>query len=110
MTQELFLKKIVPKGESIYIGPVAGITKMRYETFAFQVELQTGYQIISDTFSEPEKCGLKEMEPYKLPMIAVPTRKNFPYKELFRRQLIRCLLYCNTNFLYYSIEQTALAA
>ncbi|KAM7355695.1 ionotropic receptor 75a-like [Cochliomyia hominivorax] len=87
VTRYLYRKKILPKGESIYMSPVAGINKMRYETFAFQVELQTGYQIISDTFSEPEKCGLKEMEPYKLPMIAVPTRKNFPYKELFRRQL-----------------------
>ncbi|XP_037817982.1 uncharacterized protein LOC119607912 [Lucilia sericata] len=87
VTRYLYRKKILPKGESIYMSPAAGINKMRYETFAFQVELQTGYQIISDTFSEPEKCGLKEMEPYKLPMIAVPTRKNFPYKELFRRQL-----------------------
>ncbi|XP_046807716.1 ionotropic receptor 75a-like isoform X1 [Lucilia cuprina] len=87
VTRYLYRKKILPKGESIYMSPAVGINKMRYETFAFQVELQTGYQIISDTFSEPEKCGLKEMEPYKLPMIAVPTRKNFPYKELFRRQL-----------------------
>ncbi|XP_033149434.1 uncharacterized protein LOC108598071 [Drosophila busckii] len=51
------------------------------------VELQAGYQIVSDTFSEPEKCGLMELEPFQLPMLAIPTRKNFPYKELFRRQL-----------------------
>lgn len=86
VTRFLYSKRIAPKGESIYMEPLEGIQKMRYERFAFQVELQTGYQIISDTFSEPEKCGLKELEPYKLPIIAMPTRKNFPYKELFKRQ------------------------
>ena len=86
VTRFLYSKIIAPKGESIYMEPLEGLQKMRYERFAFQVELQTGYQIISDTFSEPEKCGLKELEPYKLPIIAMPTRKNFPYKELFKRQ------------------------
>ncbi|XP_073837480.1 ionotropic receptor 75d [Musca autumnalis] len=87
VTNLLYHKKIAPKGESIYMRPMIGMEKMRTGLFAYQVELQAGYQIISDTFSEPEKCGLMELEPFQLPMIAVPTRKNFPYKELFRRQL-----------------------
>ncbi|TMW47235.1 hypothetical protein DOY81_007687 [Sarcophaga bullata] len=87
VTNLLYHKKIAPKGDSIYMRPLVGMKKMRSGMFAYQVELQAGYQIISDTFSEPEKCGLKELEPFQLPMIAVPTRKNFPYKELFRRQL-----------------------
>ncbi|XP_061393170.1 uncharacterized protein LOC133328643 [Musca vetustissima] len=87
VTNLLYHKKIAPKGDSIYMRPMIGMEKMRTGLFAYQVELQAGYQIISDTFSEPEKCGLKELEPFQLPMIAVPTRKNFPYKELFRRQL-----------------------
>nr|QKN21059.1 ionotropic receptor [Bactrocera correcta] len=87
VTNHLYRKKIAPKGENIFMRPAVGMEKMRTGLFAYQVELQAGYQIISNTFSEPEKCGLKELEPFQLPMIAVPTRKNFPYKELFRRQL-----------------------
>ncbi|XP_011295612.3 uncharacterized protein LOC101892589 isoform X1 [Musca domestica] len=87
VTNLLYHKKIAPKGDSIYMRPMIGMEKMRTGLFAYQVELQAGYQIISNTFSEPEKCGLKELEPFQLPMLAVPTRKNFPYKELFRRQL-----------------------
>ncbi|EDW04792.1 GH23804 [Drosophila grimshawi] len=86
-TKNLYNKKIAPHGDYIYMRPVLGMEKMRTGSFAYQVELQAGYQIVSDTFSEPEKCGLMELEPFQLPMLAVPTRKNFPYKELFRRQL-----------------------
>ncbi|XP_075162678.1 ionotropic receptor 75d [Haematobia irritans] len=87
VTRQLYHKKIAPKGENVYMTPLVGMEKIRTGLFAYQVELQTGYQIISDTFSEPEKCGLKELEPFQLPMVGIPTRKNFPYKELFRRQL-----------------------
>ncbi|XP_026833734.1 uncharacterized protein LOC6544991 isoform X2 [Drosophila erecta] len=87
VTKNLYHKKIASKGENIYMRPLLGMEKMRTGLFAYQVELQAGYQIVSDTFSEPEKCGLMELEPFQLPMLAIPTRKNFPYKELIRRQL-----------------------
>ncbi|XP_065720453.1 probable glutamate receptor isoform X2 [Drosophila suzukii] len=87
VTKNLYHKKIASKGDNVYIRPILGMEKMRTGLFAYQVELQAGYQIVSDTFSEPEKCGLMELEPFQLPMLAIPTRKNFPYKELIRRQL-----------------------
>ncbi|KAH8374046.1 hypothetical protein KR200_005612 [Drosophila serrata] len=87
VTKNLYHKKIASKGDNVYMRPVLGMERMRTGLFAYQVELQAGYQIVSDTFSEPEKCGLMELEPFQLPMLAVPTRKNFPYKELIRRQL-----------------------
>ncbi|XP_034483206.1 glutamate receptor U1 [Drosophila innubila] len=87
VTKSLYHKKIASKGDHVYMRPTTGMEKMRTGLFAYQVELQAGYQIVSDTFSEPEKCGLMELEPFQLPMLAIPTRKNFPYKELFRRQL-----------------------
>ncbi|XP_060659294.1 uncharacterized protein LOC132793396 [Drosophila nasuta] len=87
VTKSLYHKKIAIKGDHVYMRPTTGMEKMRTGLFAYQVELQAGYQIVSDTFSEPEKCGLMELEPFQLPMLAIPTRKNFPYKELFRRQL-----------------------
>ncbi|KAH8373467.1 hypothetical protein KR009_010125 [Drosophila setifemur] len=87
VTKSLYQKKIASKGDNVYMRPILGMEKMRTALFAYQVELQAGYQIVSDTFSEPEKCGLMELEPFQLPMLAIPTRKNFPYKELIRRQL-----------------------
>lgn len=87
-TRTLYRKKIKPKGNDVYLRPSIGMEKMRTGLFAYQVELQAGYRIISDTFNEPEKCGLKHIEPFQLPMLAIPVRKNFPYKELFRRQLV----------------------
>lgn len=86
ITKNLFQKKIQPKGDHVYMRPNKGMEKVRTGLFAYQVELQAGYQVISDTFTEPEKCGLKELEPFKLPILAIPVRKDFPYKELFRRQ------------------------
>ncbi|EDW18903.1 uncharacterized protein Dmoj_GI11826 [Drosophila mojavensis] len=87
VTKSLYHKKIATKGDNAYMRPALGMEKMRTGLFAYQVELQAGYQVVSDTFSEPEKCGLMELEPFQLPMMGIPTRKNFPYKELFRRQL-----------------------
>uniref|UniRef100_A0A6P4E083 Uncharacterized protein LOC108038968 n=1 Tax=Drosophila rhopaloa TaxID=1041015 RepID=A0A6P4E083_DRORH len=87
VTKNLYHKKIASKGDNVYVRPSLGMERMRTGLFAYQVELQAGYQIVSDTFSEPEKCGLMELEPFQLPMLAIPTRKNFPYKELIRRQL-----------------------
>ncbi|XP_052845097.1 uncharacterized protein LOC128257892 [Drosophila gunungcola] len=87
VTKNLYHKKIASKGDNVYVRPILGMERMRTGLFAYQVELQAGYQIVSDTFSEPEKCGLMELEPFQLPMLAIPTRKNFPYKELIRRQL-----------------------
>ncbi|EDV40989.2 uncharacterized protein Dana_GF10798 [Drosophila ananassae] len=87
VTKSLYNKKIASKGDNVYMRPLLGMERMRTSLFAYQVELQAGYQIVSDTFSEPEKCGLMELEPFQLPMLALPTRKNFPYKELIRRQI-----------------------
>lgn len=47
-----------------------------------QVEASSGYDIISKTFLEEEKCGLKEIEAFKLPMVAVPIKKHSGYRDL----------------------------
>lgn len=48
-----------------------------------KVEQSPGYDIISKTFEEHEKCGLQEIQAFSLPMVAVPIRKHSGYKELF---------------------------
>lgn len=50
---------------------------------SFQVEESSGYDIISKTFTEHEKCGLKQIQAFKMPMVAIPLQKLSGYRELF---------------------------
>lgn len=47
-----------------------------------QVEESSAYDIISKTYTEREKCGLKEIKAFTLPMVAVPVRKHSGYRDL----------------------------
>lgn len=49
----------------------------------YQVEQSSGYEVISQTFTEAEKCGLKEIQAFRLPMVAIPLAKHSGYRELF---------------------------
>ncbi|CAK1549296.1 unnamed protein product [Leptosia nina] len=82
-TQRLYKRKLQPLGEGAYLSVVDGIARMRTGLFAFQVEQNSGYDVISRTFTEREKCGLKEIQAFKLPMVAVPIRKHSGYRDLF---------------------------
>ncbi|XP_047018873.1 ionotropic receptor 75a-like isoform X2 [Helicoverpa zea] len=86
-TQQLYRRKILPQGERAYHSVVDGIARVRTGLFAFQVESSSGYDIIRQTFTEREKCSLKEIEAFKLPLVAVPMRKNSGYRELFATRL-----------------------
>ncbi|KAJ0175380.1 hypothetical protein K1T71_008539 [Dendrolimus kikuchii] len=82
-TQRLYRHKLLPLGERAYLSVVDGISRVRSGLFAYQVEQSSGYDVISKTFEEHEKCGLKEIEAFSLPMVAIPIRKHSGYKELF---------------------------
>ncbi|XP_063532719.1 glutamate receptor ionotropic, kainate glr-3-like isoform X1 [Cydia strobilella] len=86
-TQRLYRHKLLPLGDRAYLSVVDGVAAMRTGLFAFQVEEPSGYDIISKTFTEREKCGLKQIQAFKLPMVAVPIRKHSGYKELFATRL-----------------------
>ncbi|KAJ8731049.1 hypothetical protein PYW08_002462 [Mythimna loreyi] len=86
-TQQLYRRKIEPQGERAYHSVVDGIARVRTGFFAFQVEQSAGYDIIKQTFTEREKCSLKEIEAFKLPLVAVPMRKHSGYRELFATRL-----------------------
>nr|QNS36191.1 ionotropic receptor 75d [Mythimna separata] len=86
-TQQLYRRKIEPQGERAYLSVVDGIARVRTGFFAFQVEQSAGYDIIKQTFTEREKCSLKEIEAFKLPLVAVPMRKHSGYRELFATRL-----------------------
>ncbi|KAI8422111.1 hypothetical protein MSG28_006034 [Choristoneura fumiferana] len=82
-TQRLYRRKLQPLGERAYLSVVDGVRRLRTGLFAFQVEEPSGYDIISKTFTEHEKCGLQQIQAFKLPMVAVPIRRHSGYKELF---------------------------
>ncbi|CAH4037603.1 unnamed protein product [Pieris brassicae] len=86
-TQRLYKRKLQPQGEHAYLSVWDGIARVRTGLFAFQVELNSGYDVISRTYTEGEKCGLKEIQAFKLPMVSVPIRKHSGYRDLFAVRL-----------------------
>ncbi|XP_032515501.2 glutamate receptor ionotropic, kainate glr-3-like isoform X2 [Danaus plexippus] len=86
-TQALYRRKLLPLGERAYLSVVDGIARVRTGLFAFQVEQSSAYDIISKTYTEREKCDLKEIKAFTLPMVAVPVRKHSGYKDLLGARL-----------------------
>ncbi|CAH2236516.1 ionotropic receptor 75a-like [Pararge aegeria] len=87
VTQALYRRKLLPLGERAYLSVVDGIARVRTGLFAFQVEESSAYDIISKTYTEREKCGLKEIKAFTLPMVAVPVRKHSGYRDLLGARL-----------------------
>ncbi|XP_068632718.1 uncharacterized protein [Battus philenor] len=86
-TQRLYRRKLAPLGDAAYLSEAEGVARIRTGLFAFQVEVAAGYDIISKTFTEREKCGLKEIQAFKLPMVAVPIRRHSGYRDLLASRL-----------------------
>ncbi|XP_038214536.1 glutamate receptor ionotropic, kainate 2-like [Zerene cesonia] len=86
-TRRLYRRKLQPLGDGAYLSVVEGIDRVRKGLFAFQVEQSSGYDVISRTYTEREKCGLKEIQAFKLPMVAVPIRRHSGYRDLFAARL-----------------------
>lgn len=85
----LWNTKIKPNGLSAFESSVPiGVEKLKSGTYAFQVESHAAYQVISDTFNEHEKCGLKELPAFKLPRCTVPLRKNSRYREMIGQRIL----------------------
>lgn len=84
---ELWNKKIKPNGPTAFDFIPSGMAKMRTGLYAFQVEAHAAYQVISDTFTEREKCGLKELPAFILPRCTVPVKKNSRYREMIGQRI-----------------------
>lgn len=61
-----------------------GIKRMREEYFAFHIESAIGYKVISETFTESEKCGLMEIDVWRIIEPYNVVQKNSSYKELVK--------------------------
>ncbi|XP_072938888.1 uncharacterized protein [Epargyreus clarus] len=86
-TQRLYRRKLLPLGERAYLSVEDGVARLRTGLFAFQVEESSGYDIISKTFEEHEKCGLQQIPAFTLPTVAVPVRKHSGFRDLFAARL-----------------------
>uniref|UniRef100_A0A1B0FV11 Ionotropic glutamate receptor C-terminal domain-containing protein n=1 Tax=Lutzomyia longipalpis TaxID=7200 RepID=A0A1B0FV11_LUTLO len=85
---ELFLKKIKPFGAKGYEDAEVGVKNILTGRFAYQIEAHTAYKIISNTYTESEKCGLKEIESVKIPRHSIPIVRNSSYRSIFRERLM----------------------
>ncbi|XP_031622982.1 glutamate receptor 1-like [Contarinia nasturtii] len=85
---ELYEKKIKPHGSKGWIyDPFVGIERVRKELFAFQVDSPSAYKAIDKTFSNADKCSLKEFQVIVLQSYTIPVEKNSGYKELVKQRV-----------------------
>ncbi|KAJ3642290.1 hypothetical protein Zmor_025090 [Zophobas morio] len=81
----IYEQKVAPKGQKAnFFKAEEGIRRVQEGFFAFHIELNTGYKIISNSFQEGEKCGLKEIEYVNFIEPWVATQKRSPYKEIMK--------------------------
>ncbi|EEB10763.1 glutamate receptor U1 precursor, putative [Pediculus humanus corporis] len=89
ITKEYYKKKIFNKGrENVYFEQREGINKIRTGLFAFEIELNAGYKLISQTFKDHEKCGIKEILLVPKPFVCMAVSKTSSYREIFAQRLV----------------------
>ena len=80
--KKIYETKIVNKDGSMnFLNLSEGIEKLRMGMYAFHFETGVGYKLVSDTFKEEEKCGLKEIIFLRVIDPWYVIRKNSTFKE-----------------------------
>ncbi|CAH1738067.1 unnamed protein product [Aphis gossypii] len=88
--RKLYDVKIKPYDENnSFTDASRGIERIRTEFHGFMVEKTSAYQIINRKWREEEKCGLYEIQLFKLPVLAIPVVKKSGYKDVFKQKLIQ---------------------
>lgn len=86
---ELYKKKVEPQGEAGWIyDPFVGIERVRTELFAFLIDSQSAYKAIHATYTDVEKCGIKEFQIIVLPISTIAVERNSGYKELIKQRSV----------------------
>jgi hypothetical protein len=62
------------------------MTDIKKPMHAFQVDTTSAYKIMSETYEEHEKCGLKEIDLFQSPTITVATTKGSSLREYFSQR------------------------
>ncbi|XP_068082176.1 ionotropic receptor 75a [Anabrus simplex] len=86
-TRHFYLQKVAPFGEKVFHNVSVGMQGVRQGMYAFQVDRVQGYKEISDTYTEREKCGLKEIELFPLAPLTVATGKHSGLREMFAQRV-----------------------
>lgn len=79
----------VTNQESDYIwieDELIGIDKVRNELFGFLIDAPIGYQAISKSFTESEKCRLNELKVMRQPMNTITVHKRTGLKEPIKQR------------------------
>ncbi|KAJ9584279.1 hypothetical protein L9F63_021375 [Diploptera punctata] len=72
-----------PGGPERFYSMAEGLDRVRRGLFAFHLEQAAGYKIISDTYTEDEKCNLQTMNfLIEIPDPWVTINKHSPYREI----------------------------
>nr|CAD7433718.1 unnamed protein product [Timema monikensis] len=86
LRKAIYEKKIASPGvKPRFYSLKEGMERLRKDFFAFHVEESLAYKVMSETYTEDEKCGLGSIPGYLQvvdPWVAV--RKDTPYKEMFK--------------------------
>jgi hypothetical protein len=84
--RDFYLRKVAPQGEKAYLEPAVGMIHIKQPMHAFQVDTTSAYKIMSETYQEHEKCGLKEIDLFPAPTLTIATTKGSPLKEFFSQR------------------------
>ncbi|KAF7272836.1 hypothetical protein GWI33_014400 [Rhynchophorus ferrugineus] len=83
--KSIYERKVAPPGKpSSYMSMTEGVRRMKEGLFAFHMETGSGYKLVSEIFTENEKCDLQELSYIQVvdPYFAVS--KNLSYREMFK--------------------------
>ncbi|XP_029347065.1 ionotropic receptor 75a-like [Acyrthosiphon pisum] len=87
--RKLYDMKIKPYDENnSFTDAQKGIERIRTEFHGFMVEKTSAYQIINKKWREEEKCGLYEIQLFKLPVLAIPVVKKSGHKDVFKQKYV----------------------
>lgn len=85
MRKEIYERKILNKDKTDnFFTLEKGVAKMRHELFAFFFECGSGYKVVSDTFTENEKCGITEIKYLQNVDAYNCMQKNSTFKEFIK--------------------------
>lgn len=89
LLRKLYDTKMKSHGTQKFTLASTGIARVRTEFHAFMIDFVSAYKLISQLWREEEKCGLSEIQLFKLPMLALAVVKRSGYKDILKQKLIQ---------------------
>lgn len=78
------IKNKGPNGTDNFFMMEEGVRKLQSGLFAFHFDAPIGYSLVIKSFTEHEKCDLRELPFGSIQTPYLTMRKHTPFKELFR--------------------------